>query len=192
MTTFTLLASLFAAVMLTSMEAHGQTTNDGRQAVRTATIVLNGDIAKVFPLFGPIEEKKWARGWDPQIVAGGASLQDTVFTYAHDGLTATWIVTEWNESEHRVTYAVFVPNERAMTIRIVCTPERAPGQAPPQAPPQTKTRATVTYTFTPLSETGKASQKQFEEESFTHRILHWQKAIDHYFETGTQWEGDSH
>lgn len=185
MNTFTLLASLFASVMLTSMEAHGQTTKDERQAVRTATIVLNGDIAKVFPLFGAIEEKKWSRGWDPQIVAGGTSLQDTVFTYSHDGLTATWIVTEWNESEHRVTYAVFVPNDRAMTIRIVCTPEQT-------TPKDTKTRATVTYTFTPLSETGKASQKQFEEQNFTHRIQHWQKAIDHYLETGNQWEGDSH
>ena len=185
MNTLTLLASLFAAIMLLTMENHGQPPNDERQAVRTATIVLNGDIARVFPLFGAFEEKKWSHGWDPQIVAGSPSLQDTVFTYSHDGLTATWIVTEWDEAQHRVTYAVFVPNDRAMTIRIVCTPEGT-------TPEHTKTRATVTYTFTALSEAGSASLREFEQQDFSHRIQHWQKAIDHYLETGTQWEGDSH
>jgi hypothetical protein len=181
MTTLTLQASAVLAAMLASMESNTQRPESAPdQALRPATIVLNGDIATVFPLFGPIEEKKWSRGWDPQIVAGGASLQDTVFTYSHDGLTATWIVTEWDESRHRVTYAVFVPENRAMTIRIACTPEGA------------KTRATVTYTFTALSQAGNNALHDFEQQDFSQRILHWQKAIDHYLKTGTQWEGDSH
>lgn len=181
MNTLTMLASVLLAVMLASMENKAQPSDSAAdQATRTATIVLNGDVAKVFPLFGPIEEKKWSRGWDPRIVAGGASLQDTVFTYSHEGLTATWIVTEWNESQHRVTYAVFVPNDRAMTIRITCTPEG------------TRTRATITYTFTALSDVATPSLREFEHQDFALRILHWQKAIDHFLETGQQWQGDSH
>jgi hypothetical protein len=67
-----------------------------------------------------------------------------------------------------------------MTIRIACTPEG------------TKTRATVTYTFTALSQAGNNALHDFEQQDFSQRILHWQKAIDHYLKTGTQWEGDSH
>ena len=35
---------------------------------RTARITLNAPLKTVFPLFGPIEEKKWAHGWDPRII----------------------------------------------------------------------------------------------------------------------------
>src|SRR5690242_17749198 len=149
-------------------------------ATRSATILLNGPIDKVFPLFGFLEEKKWSRGWDPRVIATTDSLQDSVFTYSHDGLTATWILTEYDPIEHRVTYAVFVPENRTMTIRIVCAPEGS------------RTRATVSYTFTALSKQGASDLSQFEQQDFALRILHWQHAIDHYLETGQQWQGDSH
>ena len=150
------------------------------RATRTSTITLDADVTAVFPLFGFIEEKKWSRGWDPKIVTLGDSLQDSVFTYSHDGLTATWIVTEYDETHHRATYAIFVPDNRAMTIRIACTPDGP------------KTRAQVTYTFTALSEQGRSALHEFEQQDFPRRILHWQHAINHYLKTGQQWEGDSH
>jgi Polyketide cyclase / dehydrase and lipid transport len=174
----TLLTSFALFAMLLTMDT--ASNHSEKRAVRSATILLNADIAKVFPLFGPLEEKKWSRGWDPQIVAAGATLQNTVFTYSHDGLTATWIVTEWDETRHTVTYAVFVPNDRAMTIRIVCAAEAD------------KTRAQVTYMFTALNEDGTNPLREFEAQDFGRRILHWQHAINYYLETGKQWEGDSH
>jgi hypothetical protein len=39
---------------------------------REATIRLNGNFEQVFPLFGPVREKDWADGWDPQILLSEA------------------------------------------------------------------------------------------------------------------------
>jgi hypothetical protein len=169
-----------ATAMLATIAADPNAQHN--RTIRTASIVLQGDVATVFPLFGPFEEKKWSRGWDPKLVAGGdaASLKDTVFTISHDDLTATWVVTEWDESRHQVTYAVFVPGNRAMTIRIACAAEG------------TQTRVHVSYMFTALGSNGQAALEDFERQDFARRILHWQYAINHYLKTGTQWEGDSH
>jgi len=150
------------------------------RATKTASIVLNGDVSTVFSMFGFLEEKKWSRGWEPTVVSMGATLQDSVFTYTHEGVTATWIVSEWDEARFRVTYSVFVPNERAMTIRIVCSAEGK------------KTRAEVTYALVALGEQGSAALEEFEQQDFAKRLLHWQYAINHYLETGKQWDGDSH
>ena len=174
------LLSLAACSLMTAFAANPRAFAAENRAIQSASIVLNGDIAKVFPLFGFMEEKKWSHGWDPQLVSGGEPLQDAVFTVSHDGKIATWIVAEWDEQRHRVTYAVFVPNERAMTIRIQCTPEGK------------NTRAEVTYTLTILGEPGLAALKEFQQQDFAHRLLHWQLAINYYLETGKQWEGDSH
>jgi hypothetical protein len=169
-----------AATIMLIVSNAAQPEAPNNRAIRTATIVLNGDIKRVFPLFGFLEEKKWSRGWDPQVIALGASLQDSVFTVDHEGVTATWIVSEYDEHQHRVTYAVVVPNSRAMTIRITCTSEGA------------KTRAQVMYTMVSLGENGIAALRDFEQQDFAKRLEHWQHALDHYLETGKQWQGDSH
>jgi len=31
---------------------------------KTAGLIINGNVEKVFPLFGAFEERKWAEGWD--------------------------------------------------------------------------------------------------------------------------------
>ena len=67
--------SLLFIVMLQTrcnMEDHS-TKNNSREnpsqtITKSATIILNADITAVFPLFGPIEEKKWAEGWNPKIL----------------------------------------------------------------------------------------------------------------------------
>ena len=176
--TATLFACLFAFTVMTTINDHAR--SDANRATRSATIVLNADVDKVFPLFGFLEERKWSRGWDPQVVAMGDSLQDAVFTHTDDDVTATWMVAEYDETQHRVTYAVLVPNDRAITIRILCA-----GDAK-------STQATVTYTFTMLGEGGAAAFREFQQEDFSRRLLHWQHAINHYLETGKQWQGDSH
>jgi hypothetical protein len=180
---FTTATTLIAFAVAIAMATHPEAPQDDTRATRTAAITLNGEVGKVFPLFGPFEEKKWARGWDPQLVSAGATLQDTVFTFSHDGLTATWIIAEWDEARHAVTYAVLTPNDRAMTIRIVCSAVESSSR------PQT--RVQVTYTFVSLSDQGKKALAEFAGSDFQKRILHWQHAINHYLETGKQWEGDA-
>ena len=178
--TATLLTLLFGLTIMLAMTNDAPAPVSNTPAVRTASILLEGDVSRVFPLFGFLEEKKWSRGWDPKVVAMSHTLQDSVFTYSHDGLTATWIVSEFDETSHRATYSVFVPNNRTMTIRIACTAESG------------NTRAQVTYSFTALSEEGKSQLREFEQQDFSKRIHHWQVAINHYLATGKQWEGDSH
>lgn len=35
---------------------------------KSAQFIVSESIEKVFPLFGPIEEVKWAHGWDPEVI----------------------------------------------------------------------------------------------------------------------------
>src|SRR5437764_11312815 len=107
-----------------------------------------------------------------------ATLEDSDITVTDNVVTATWIVAEYDEHQHRATYAVFVPNSRGVTIRITCTSEGA------------KTRAQVMYTMVSLGENGVAALRNFEQQDFAKRLEHWQHAIDHYLETAKQWKGD--
>lgn len=165
---------------MNAMSSNAPSDTASKSVSRTTEIILSSHIDRVFPLFGFVEEKKWVRGWDPKVVALGASLQDSVFTVNNDGVIATWILTEYDEHLHRAAYAVFVPNVRTMTIRITCAAEG------------NKTRAQVMYTMVLLGESGAAALQEFEQQDFPQRIQRWQHAIDHYLETGKQWQGDSH
>ena len=96
-------------------------------------ITLNGDLKAVFPLFGPIEESKWAPGWAPNITSSmNAAIEEHMIftTKAHHAQEAdyTWIVSKY-EPERRLSSTrclrrsgcgglqSYVENRMAMIIR---------------------------------------------------------------------------
>lgn len=86
-------------------------TFTAKRISRTATITLRGPIAAVFPLFGPIEERKWEDGWDPMILfpETGDLEEGMVFTtrgHTDEEATYTWIVSKYHPANHAIQYTV--------------------------------------------------------------------------------------
>ena len=52
------------------------------QRAQSFTIGLNGSVADVTPLFGPVREAEWAPDWSPRFIhpAQGAQREGVVFT----------------------------------------------------------------------------------------------------------------
>jgi hypothetical protein len=148
---------------------------------RQSTIVLNGSIEKVFPLFGPLREKEWAEGWDPEIIY--ASSPDVLVeehmifrTRAHRHPREefyTWVITQYRPEEHEIEYTVSTQH-RIWFIRVTCD---SPGAS---------TKATVSYTFTSLTPEGSEMNRAALEKMFEHNLSDWGEAINYYLRTGKQ------
>ena len=72
---------------------------------------------QVFPLFGALEEKKWAKGWDPQFVypIPAHDQQGMVFTRKHGGMSSVWTCTAFDETTGHVQY-VYVIDDAMVTL----------------------------------------------------------------------------
>ena len=120
---------------------------------RASTITLHAPLDSVFPLFGPVREKDWEAGWDPQVLYSTSELveEHMVFrTRSHHGDEPhfTWTVSRYHPEQAFIEYTVFAP-DRLWWIAIQCR-EGAQGET---------TQAEITYTFTGLSERGNATNQ---------------------------------
>jgi hypothetical protein len=171
-----LLCGLAVLPLVTKME-HPQTDAGfhAKQALRTGTIRLDGSIEKVFPLFTPIEEKKWAPGWDPKPVwpANGEVVEGMVFTVDETPGRAYWVVTHYDPRRHEVSYANVLPGQTLNRIEITC-----------QSAGVNQTDCTVRYAFVGLSDEGNKFVEMHTEEAYAEKMEHWVKAIHHALKTG--------
>lgn len=142
---------------------------------RNGQIILRGSVDRVFPLFGPVDEAKWAPGWDPLIKHGSNAEAGTVFT-VDSPQPATWIVTRYDGKAHDMQYTVVFP-DRVVQLDIVC-----------QSGNSSETRCDVAYTITALSDSGRQVVEHYTQERHDERIAHWQLAINHFLETGKRIE----
>lgn len=145
---------------------------------RSARITLDYSIESVFPLFGPLREKEWASGWEPRMMfsEGGEMRVHTVFiTDGHPPHEDhyTWIVSQCEPLNHFLEYTVFT-SERVWFITIRCVPGETHG----------KTFADITYTYIGLSERGARLNEQSLSRIFSHDLMDWEEAINHYLKTG--------
>lgn len=147
---------------------------------RTSTITLAGSLAEVFPLFGPLREKEWAFGWNPQVIyPPDARLEEgMVFkTPAHLGHGEPdyiWTLSRYQPGQAIIAYTIFTP-ERLWTIAIQCA----------AANDDLSTAATITYTFTGLTSLGNALNEQALQHLYADDLRDWEEAINHYLHTGT-------
>jgi hypothetical protein len=143
---------------------------------RTATITLVAPPEKVFPLFEPVGEKAWAAGWDPRFVypQDEEAREGAVFRVeAESGPDTIWVISRCDRERHAIEYLTVKPDTQVGHIRI----EVADGSDGTSA-------ATVTYTFTALTEQGNALNDTFTEHHYLHKMRWWEKAINHYLRTG--------
>ena len=146
---------------------------------RTATITVNAPLEEAFALFGPIREKDWADGWDPQPIdpLGDLVQERMVFTtQSHSGQEEpedVWIVSAYSVGDSFIEYTVFAPG-RVWWIEVVC--ERLADGA--------QTRAEITYTYLGLTDRGNSLNKQALEQIFERDLRDWEEAINHFLATG--------
>ncbi len=143
---------------------------------RSATITLKAPADKVFPLFEPVGEKAWAAGWDPRFVYphDEQTIEGAVFTIeAESGLDTIWAISRYDRERHAIEYLTVNPDARVGRIRI----EVADGR-------DGTSSATVTYTFTALTEQGNALNNSFTKHHYRYKMRWWEKAINHYLRTG--------
>src|SRR6267143_3503678 len=96
------------------------------QRTQSFTIGLNGSVADVTPLFGPVREAEWAPDWSPRFIhpSQGAQREGVVFTTTGaDGKDRLWLLTTYDLGNGRVEYVVITPAFTANEIKILGLPD---------------------------------------------------------------------
>ena len=143
-------------------------TSGSERAVRSHSFVLALPAARAFPLFEPEGERAWAKGWDPKYLhpSEGHAEAGMVFTTSHGGEDTVWLVTRHEPAAGIVEYARVTPGSRIATVLVQCA----------RLDPA-RTRVTVIYTFTALSESGAAYVRAMDERRYGEMIDGWAQAI---------------
>jgi hypothetical protein len=143
------------------------------QVVQSASIVLDGNIEKVFPLFGAIEEKKWSEGWNPTPVfpASGNMEEGFIFQTA-DHVPGqpllTWVVSKYSPASHQLQY-IITSSLRVTTISVNCSKLS-----------DSSTKAEITYKLAGLSDEGNLISHHLISKMFKHNLKDWETAINNY------------
>jgi hypothetical protein len=152
-----------------------QTDFKSERISKTASFFVEGEIENVFPLFGPIREKEWAEGWNPEIIFSNSSLVEERMIFRTKGSGDEqyyhWAITQLIPAQHQIEYTVSTPN-RIWFIRVECVSSG------------NKTKASVSYTYTGLNEKGNDLNKIALEKMFSNDLKDWQNAINHYLHHG--------
>jgi hypothetical protein len=140
------------------------------QRTQSFTIVLNGSVADVTPLFGPLREAEWAPDWSPRFVhpAQGAQREGVVFitTSAH-GKGRVWLLTTYDVKNGRVEYVVMTPAFTANEIKVRVVPDG-----------EQRSKATITYRRSALAPEGNEDVAKLDAHWAEEQRIHWETAIN--------------
>lgn len=179
-TLFTTIVALFCLIHCT-MPLYGRDRHYSNDTVsfksekvsQTESIILDGNLKKVFPLFGAFEERKWDPDWHPALVYMDKDTieEGTTFKTASHGFGEPdyiWRINKYEPRAGLIQYLVTCPN-RYWTITVKC--REIAGN---------KTQATVTYTFIGLNAMGNHLDKHFLDRLYEHHLKDWEEAINSY------------
>lgn len=143
--------------------------------VRTARLVFDAAPDRVFPLFTPLGEKHWARGWDPTILypSDGHPVKGLLF-YTPDHEGTWWWLTRYDPASRAVEYHVISPAGLARNITVQCA-AKGPG-----------TEVTVTDTYIGLNEHGNEFVRSLDEAAYARKMKGWEEPIRTYLKTGEE------
>ncbi len=166
---------LFLIYNLNIMNLQANTTVAERIS-RSAEIILNDRIDKVFPLFGPVREMDWEYGWNPEIVYTNDRLVEKGMIFKSPARFEgeqpyVWVITQYRPSEYLIEYTVS-SSDRVWFIQVGCEPIG------------TKTKANVSYTFTALNEHGAELNRIALEQMYSSNLKDWEEALNYYLKTG--------
>lgn len=159
-----------------------QTETDAQSAERierTASFVANAHVEKAFPLFGPIREKEWAAGWEPQVIYSQHPEVEEHMIFKTSGnpdeKEYVWVVAQYKPAQFFIEYQVST-YQRIWFITVACKPQ------------QKHTLVSVTYSYTGLTEVGNRINQESLDKMFAHDLKDWEVAINHYLRTGKRLE----
>jgi hypothetical protein len=140
----------------------------GERAVRSHSFVVDLPIAEAFKLFEPEGERAWAQGWAPRYVfpADGRAEAGMVFVTHHGKEETVWTLTRHDPAAALVEYVRLTPGSRIATVLVQCADAGLD-----------KTRVTVVYTFTGLSDAGNQYVRAMDEAHYRAFIDGWGVAI---------------
>lgn len=157
-----------------------------QRIAKTATIVINAPLDRAFPLFGPIKEKEWAAGWNPQILYPSMNLVEermifkTSSPHGHNEPDYIWTVSKYIPAQALIEYMVHTP-ERIWWITIECRENSKGGT----------TEAEITYTYTGLTDRGNAINEKALQSMYAQDLTDWEDALNYYVKTGMRQEHHS-
>jgi hypothetical protein len=138
---------------------------------RRHCIVLQGTIARVFPLFTPIGETYWVDDCAPEFLhpGSGDTVEGMVFRTTHGAEATLWACVDWDPSRYRVRYARVTPSSRFGFVEVACRPA-----------PHDRTEAAISYTFTALTSEGRTYLASLTASVFEEMIEDWRMRIDRW------------
>jgi hypothetical protein len=140
------------------------------QRTQWFTIGLNGSVADVTPLFGPIREAEWAPDWSPRFIhpAQGVQREGVVFTTTSGlGEDRLWLLTTYEVGSGRVEYVVITPALTASEIKIRVVPDG-----------EQHCKATITYRRSALAPEGNQEVAKLDAHWAEQQQIYWEKAIN--------------
>lgn len=150
-----------------------------RKVSRSFTQTLCRPPAEVFPLLCPVREAEWVNGWHPRLVLTESGHAEPGCIFITSGMPedAIWIMTEFDEENHRVAIYKIIPGVVVGEISVRLRPEGDDGS-----------RADITYAYTALSDYGSRMMDGFTEEHFVSFMETWENELNHYLTTGARLE----
>lgn len=140
------------------------------QRTQSFTIILNGSVSEVTPLFGPVREAEWAPDWSPRFIhpVQGVQREGVVFTTSPgDGRDRLWLLTTYDVRNGRVEYVVVTPAFTANEIKIRVIPDR-----------EQHCKATITCRRSALTPEGNEEVAKLEAHWAEEQRIHWETAIN--------------
>ena len=143
---------------------------------QSTTLNIEGRIEDVFPLFGPVREKDWAYGWDPEILYSTSALieEGMIFrTRAHDvsDRDYLWAVTRFDAANYAIVYTV-TASERIWFISVQCYDKAM------------ATEVEVRYIYTAFTSEASARNREALKKMFADDLRDWETAINYYLKNG--------
>jgi hypothetical protein len=140
------------------------------QRTQSFTIILNGSVSDVTPLFGPVREAEWAPDWSPRFIhpAQGVQREGVVFTTSRGhGNVRLWLLTTYDVGNGRVEYVVVTPAFTANEIKIRVVPHG-----------EQHCKATITYRRSALASEGNEEVAKLDAHWAEEQRIHWETAIN--------------
>ncbi|MBZ5567832.1 MAG: SRPBCC family protein [Acidobacteriia bacterium] len=167
-----LLATL-ALVLVSTALAQSTTTGTGFKAegvARTGHLQFEAPIGAVFPLFTPLGEKHWAKGWNPEILfPRDHDVAEGMVFRTQEGVEHVWTVTRYDPAKRTIAYNIVAQGMLVRQIEIRCLAVGA-----------NRTDVTVTDSYVGLSAQGNSFVEGLTESAYATKMAHWKESIGGY------------
>jgi hypothetical protein len=141
---------------------------------------LHAPPERVFPLLCPVREVDWAPGWMPEIVLSESAVcePECIFVtppeFDSEPSNSIWVVTKHDPDNWAVEMYKVAPGHTVSKLEIAL-----------EAKGESSTAAHISYEITAIGAPGDEFMKEFTEKWYEAFMIDWEKAMNHYLDTGS-------